>query len=215
MVWFNPFTLSLELREIKIPEPDGTRFFSLQSAGVNLSMSSLWSRALVFDEVGVDQLFVHVVQLPDASQDMEHVAEAREPSTGLPVISLYGDKVESLRPRPARLRDLDAVVVDLQDVGSRYYTFVYTLSFVMEAAASVGLPVVVLDRPNPIGGRHVEGPVLHPEWTSFVGRYPLPVRHGMTAGELARLFNDREGIGCDLAVVPCRGWTREFSPPAT
>jgi uncharacterized protein YbbC (DUF1343 family) len=160
------------------------------------------------DVLRVARIFAPEHGLWGHEQDMEHVAEAREPSTGLPVISLYGDKVESLRPRPARLRDLDAVVVDLQDVGSRYYTFVYTLSFVMEAAASVGLPVVVLDRPNPIGGRHVEGPVLHPEWTSFVGRYPLPMRHGMTICELARMFNDTFGIGCDLRVVPMRGWSR-------
>jgi len=160
------------------------------------------------DVVRLARLFAPEHGLWGHQQDMERVADAREPLTGLPVISLYGERVDSLRPRPEHLRDLDAVVVDLQDVGSRYYTFAYTLSFVMEAAASVGLPVVVLDRPNPIGGRHVEGPVLQPGLTSFVGRYPLPMRHGMTIGELARLFNDAFGIACDLRVVPMQGWLR-------
>ena len=144
-------------------------------------------------------------------QDMEHVVGGIDPVTGVPVISLYGRKADSLRPRSEDLRDLDAVIVDLQDVGSRYYTFVYTLSFVMETAAESGLPVVVLDRPNPIGGERVEGPVLHDALSSFVGRYPLPVRHGMTVGELARLFNTEFGIGCDLRVVEMKGWSRSMA----
>lgn len=139
-------------------------------------------------------------------QDMEHVESTRRDD--LPVVSLYGETKDSLRPRPQDLEDLDAVVVDLQDVGSRYYTFVYTLSFVMEEAARAGLPVVLLDRPNPIGGESVEGPVLEPSMASFVGRYPIPVRHGLTIGELARLFNREFGIGCDLRVVRMEGWRR-------
>jgi uncharacterized protein YbbC (DUF1343 family) len=141
-------------------------------------------------------------------QDMEQVADSRDPVSGLPVISLYGDNADSLRPRAEHLEGLDAVLVDLQDVGSRYYTFVYTLSFVMEVAAAVEVPVVVLDRPNPIGGVEVEGPVLEDAMASFVGRYPLPMRHGMTIAELARMFNDRFGINCDLRVVPMHGWRR-------
>lgn len=142
------------------------------------------------------------------AQDMEAVREPADPATGLPVVSLYGADAASLRPRPEHLSGLDAVVHDLQDVGSRYYTFVYTLSFVMEAARDAGIPVFVLDRPNPVGGLQVEGPVLDPSLASFVGRYPIPVRHGMTTGELARLFNDAFGIGCDLRVVPMTGWRR-------
>lgn len=144
------------------------------------------------------------------AQDMEAVAEPADPALGLPVVSLYGAEEASLRPRPEHLRGLDAVVYDLQDVGSRYYTFVTTLSFVMEAAREAGLPVVVLDRPNPIGGRDLEGPVLEPELSSFVGRYPIPVRHAMTTAELARLFNDAFGIGCDLRIVPMSGWRRSM-----
>lgn len=142
------------------------------------------------------------------AQDMETVAEPADRATGLPVVSLYGATEASLRPAPKHLEGLDAIVYDLQDVGSRYYTFVYTLSFVMEAAEAAGIPVIVLDRPNPIGGVAVEGPVLDPAFSSFVGRFPLPVRHGMTTGELALLFRDRFGIACDLRVMPMSGWKR-------
>lgn len=144
------------------------------------------------------------------AQDMETVAEASDPSLGIPVVSLYGEDEASLRPSPSHLEGIDAIVHDLQDAGARYYTFVYTLAFAMEAAREAGIPVVVLDRPNPIGGLAVEGPVLEPELRSFVGLYALPVRHGMTTGELARLFNERFGIGCDLRVVPMEGWRRRM-----
>ncbi|HEX5042225.1 MAG TPA: DUF1343 domain-containing protein [Candidatus Polarisedimenticolaceae bacterium] len=142
------------------------------------------------------------------AQDMEAVAESSDRATGLPVVSLYGDTEASLKPSPADLADLDVLVHDLQDVGSRYYTFVYTLAHAMEAAAEAGLPVVVLDRPNPIGGLAVEGPVLEPPFRSFVGRYPIPVRHGLTTGELAVLFRDAFGVRCDLRVVSMEGWRR-------
>lgn len=144
------------------------------------------------------------------AQDMERVAEPADPSLGLPVISLYGADEASLRPAPEHLDGLDAIVYDLQDVGSRYYTFVYTLSFVMEAAREAGIPVVVLDRPNPIGGIAVEGPVLEPRWSSFVGRFPIPVRHGMTTAELARLFREAFDVACDLRVVAMSGWRRSM-----
>ena len=142
------------------------------------------------------------------AQDMEGVPESTDGATGVPVVSLYGSSESSLRPRAEHLRGLDAIVYDLQDVGTRFYTFVYTLSYVLEAARDAGLPVVVLDRPNPIGGVAVEGPILDPELASFVGRYPLPVRHGMTTGELAMLFRDAFGIGGDVRVVPMTGWSR-------
>ena len=142
------------------------------------------------------------------AQDMEPVDGAVDAETGLPVSSLYGSDAESLRPGRGEIEALDAVVYDLQDIGSRYYTYIYTLAYVMEAARDAGRPVVVLDRPNPIGGRAIEGPVLDPSLKSFVGRYPIPVRHGMTAGELARMFNEAFGIGCDLRVVPMTGWRR-------
>lgn len=142
------------------------------------------------------------------AQDMEGVTDSRDSRSGLPVRSLYGAGPETLRPRPDDLDGLDAVVVDLQDVGSRYYTFVYTLRYVMEAAAAADVAVVVLDRPNPIAGTAVEGPVLQPAMTSFVGMHALPVRHGMTIAELARMFDAEAAIGCDLRIVAMDGWTR-------
>jgi uncharacterized protein YbbC (DUF1343 family) len=157
------------------------------------------------------RLFAPEHGLWGCEQDMEPVGRASDPASGIQVSSLYGDDPSSLRPRVEELADLDAVLVDFQDVGSRYYTYAYTLSYIMEAARDAGRPVVVLDRPNPIGGIRVEGPVLDPSLASFVGRYPLPVRHGLTLGELARLFNEAHGIGCDLRVVPLRGWSREMS----
>jgi uncharacterized protein YbbC (DUF1343 family) len=124
---------------------------------------------------------------------------------GLPVFSLYG---ATRVPTCAMFADLDVLLVDLQDVGTRVYTFVYTLSYCMETARDCGKRVLVLDRPNPVGGDRREGNLLRPEWASFVGRYPLPMRHGLTIGELARLFGGRYGIGCDLAVVRMSGWER-------
>lgn len=144
------------------------------------------------------------------AQDMEAVNEPSDRTTGIPIVSLYGDTADSLRPRPEHLKELDAIVYDLQDVGTRFYTFVYTLSYVMEAAREADIPVVVLDRPNPIGGLEVEGPVMDPSMASFVGRFPLPVRHGLTTGELAGLFRDVFAIGGDLRVVPLSGWTRDM-----
>lgn len=123
----------------------------------------------------------------------------------LPVISLYGPR---MTPPPDSLEKIDAVLVDLQDVGTRVYTFAATVAKVMEAASAAGVKVAVLDRPNPIGGAQVEGNMLKPEWASFVGPYPLPMRHGLTLGELARYYNASQKIGCDLEVIPVRGWQR-------
>ena len=127
------------------------------------------------------------------------------PSCSLPVVSLYGPR---LTPPPEALALVDAVLVDLVDVGTRVYTFAATLAKVMEAAAGLGKKVVVLDRPNPIGGAAVEGNVLRPEWASFVGPYPLPMRHGFSLGELAGYYNVTQEIGCDLTVIPAAGWRR-------
>lgn len=131
--------------------------------------------------------------------------------TGLPVYSLYGN--DHHLPQKA-LDTLDAVVFDIQDVGARYYTYIYTLSYVMEDCAAAGKQVIVLDRPNPLGGS-VEGTVLEKECASFVGRYAIPSRHGMTVGEFARYINEEEHIGCDLAVVPMQGWQRSLLFPDT
>lgn len=140
---------------------------------------------------------------------------ARDPRTGVPVYSLYGSTFESLSPRDEWLKGLDALVFDIQDVGSRYYTYVYTMALAMKVAARAKVPFYVLDRPNPIGGAQVEGNLVGEGYRSFVGLYALPNRHGMTAGELARYFNREEGIGCELTVVPCEGWRRDMYWDAT
>jgi uncharacterized protein YbbC (DUF1343 family) len=140
----------------------------------------------------------------------EKVASGVDPQSGLPVHSLYG---EARRPTAEMLEGLDLIVVDLQDVGARFYTYPATLSLVMEAAEEVGLPVLVLDRPNPIGGIVVEGPVLEPENASFVGPHPTPIRHGLTLGELARLFHAEFGVGASPHVLPMESWDRARWPP--
>jgi uncharacterized protein YbbC (DUF1343 family) len=127
--------------------------------------------------------------------------------TGLPVYSLYGD---TRKPTPEMLKNVDILVFDIQDVGARFYTYIYTMAYAMEAAKEQGIPFVVLDRPNPLGGEVVEGPVLEEKYSSFVGKYPIPLRHGMTVGELAQLFNKEFGIGADLTVVKMKKWKRSF-----
>ena len=160
------------------------------------------------------RLFAPEHGIQGEAQDMESVAD-EESRDARPTISLYGDSAESLRPTVEQLQGLDAVLCDLQDVGSRYYTFVYTIAYVMETAAELGIPVVVLDRPNPIDGQTLEGPVLDPSMASFVGRFPLPVRHGMTAAELARMFHGKFGIGREPRIVPMTGWQRSMTFEAT
>jgi uncharacterized protein YbbC (DUF1343 family) len=129
----------------------------------------------------------------------------RDSHTGLPAYSLYG---ETRKPTAEMLNDVDVLVFDVQDVGTRVYTFVYTMALAMQAARECGKRVVVLDRPNPIGGAQVEGNILDPSFASFVGMYPLPMRHGMTVAELALMFNEEFGIGCNLGIVTMGGWRR-------
>jgi uncharacterized protein YbbC (DUF1343 family) len=134
------------------------------------------------------------------------VPDDRDEKTGLPIYSLYGKR---RRPSAEQLRDIDTLVFDIQDIGCRFYTYSTTLGYVLEEAAAHKVRVVVLDRPNPIGGMIVEGPVLDRKLESFTGYHPLPVRHGMTVGELARLFNAERKIGADLQVIRMEGWHRE------
>ena len=142
-----------------------------------------------------------------AEQDHATIRPTRDPVTGLRVHSLYGQRRE---PTPAMLSGLDALVVDLQDVGSRYYTFQWTLALAMRACARAGVPVIVLDRPNPLGGAIVDGNIPDPAFASFVGLYPLPTRPGFTIGEVARYLNEHHALGCRLTVVPMRGWRRSM-----
>jgi uncharacterized protein YbbC (DUF1343 family) len=142
------------------------------------------------------------------AQDLIHVEDSRDAATGLRVYSLYGKR---LAPSPEMLAEVDALVYDVQDVGSRYYTFIYTMLHAMEACAAHGRTMVVLDRPNPIGGDDLDGNVLQEGWESFVGRHPLAVRHAMTAGELALMFKEERRIAVDLRVVQMRGWRRKMA----
>jgi uncharacterized protein YbbC (DUF1343 family) len=171
---------------------------ALRSAGVNLV-----------------KLFGPEHGLAGTAADGEKVDDAIDPLTGLPVVSLYGS---SMRPTQESLQELDAVIYDIPDVGARFYTYIWTLSHVMEAAAEAGKPVYVLDRPNPIGGElsAAEGPMLDEEnLSSFVGRWNIPIRYSLTIGELARLWNAERTIGCDLQVIACGGWQRTMHWPET
>jgi uncharacterized protein YbbC (DUF1343 family) len=141
----------------------------------------------------------------DVQENMIESAHATDERRAVPVYSLYSDTRE---PTAEMLGGLDVLVIDLQDVGTRIYTYIYTMANCLEAASRHGIKVVVCDRPNPIGGLQVEGPMLVTGYESFVGLYPIPMRHGMTIGELARLFNEHFGIGADLEVVAMEGWRR-------
>jgi uncharacterized protein YbbC (DUF1343 family) len=141
----------------------------------------------------------------DVQENMIETAHGRDEGRRVPVYSLYSD---TRRPTREMLQDIDLLVIDLQDVGTRIYTYIYTMAYCLEAAAEHKRRVIVCDRPNPIGGLDVEGPVLAHGFESFVGLYPMPMRHGMTIGELARFFNEHFGIGAELEVIEMQGWTR-------
>ena len=143
----------------------------------------------------------------DVQDNMIETGHGIDRKTGLPVHSLYS---ETREPTDEMLQDVDTLIFDMQDVGCRIYTFVYTLANCMRAARRLGKRVVVCDRPNPINGADMAGNILEPEYASFVGQFPLPTRHGMTVGELAQLFNEHFKIECDLEVIPMIGWKREF-----
>jgi len=182
---------------------------------------------LVCNQASVDHLFRHAADLffehpkvnlialfgpqhgirGDVQDNMIETSHAVDRRTGLPVYSLYS---ETREPTDEMLRDIDVIVVDLQDIGCRIYTFAYTMANCMRAAKRLGKKVVVCDRPNPIGGIKVAGNLLDPDCTSFVGQFPVPTRPGLTMGELARLYNEHFGIGCELEVIEMTGWSREM-----
>jgi uncharacterized protein YbbC (DUF1343 family) len=182
---------------------------------------------LVANPTTVDRRLVHAADLmhahPDidlrlllgpehgmrgAAQDMIQVGDGRDPVTGLPEVSLYGETFASLSPTPEHLAQIDVLVFDIQDVGARYYTYAATMALCMRAAGQAGVKVVILDRPNPIGGLQIEGGGLDPGLENFCALYPVPQRHAMTVGELARLYTGTFNIVCELEVVGCEGWRR-------
>lgn len=144
--------------------------------------------------------------LADAGQEIK---TETDPKTGLPVISLYGN---TKKPTPEHLKGLDVVIFDIQDVGTRFYTYISTMHYVMEACAEAGIPVIILDRPNP-NGFYVDGPIMEDKYKSFVGMHPIPVVHGLTVGELAQMINGQHwlanGIQCKITIVPCFGYTHQ------
>jgi uncharacterized protein YbbC (DUF1343 family) len=141
------------------------------------------------------------------AQAGQYVEKYIDEKTGVPVYSLYG---ATKKPTPEMLSNVDVLIFDIQDVGARFYTYIYTMALAMEAAKENNIPIIILDRPNPISGTKVEGPVLEDKYSSFIGEYPIPVRHGMTVGELAQLFNNEFEIGADLTVVEMEGWKRSM-----
>lgn len=143
----------------------------------------------------------------DVQENMIETGHAHDDRRRVPVYSLYS---ETRQPTDDMLRGVDVLVIDLQDVGTRIYTYIYTMANCLIAAKRHGVKVIVCDRPNPIGGDAIEGPMLVPGYESFVGLYPIPMRHGLTIGELGKLFNEHFGIGADLHVVPMRGWRRSM-----
>ena len=158
--------------------------------------------------VGIGALFgpQHGIR-SDVQENMIETPHEEDRARRVPVYSLYS---ETREPTDEMLAGLDALVIDLQDVGTRIYTYIYTMAYCLKAASRSGLPVIVCDRPNPIGGVGIEGPMLEKGYESFVGLYPLPMRHGMTIGELARLFNEQFALGAKLEVIPMQGWSREM-----
>ena len=173
------------------------------------------TRDLFFDHPGIDLTTILGPQhgLQGETQDnMIEWEDYRDPVADLPVYSLYG---KTRSPSREMLEDVDVLVFDLQDVGARYYTYIHTLALAMKACREQGKSLVVLDRPNPINGVDTEGTVLDPDFSSFVGLYPLAMRHGMTVGELALYFNHEFQIDCQLEIVKMQGWTRDLFFSAT
>lgn len=164
-------------------------------------------------DVNLTALFAPEHGFMGASPDGEEITTSVDRHTGLPVYSLHG---ETFSPTAEMLKAIDVLVCDIQDIGIRYYTYPWTVSHILEAAGDYGVRVVILDRPNPLGGVVIDGPQLESAQVSFVGRFPVPVRHGLTLGELAQMINTRwNSTPADLTVIPCVGWRREQLWPET
>lgn len=175
--------------------------------GVNKDVTSIVDLLYTNSNVQLTALYGPEHGVRGDAQAGQYVEKYIDEKTGVPVYSLYG---ATKKPTPEMLSNVDVLIFDIQDVGARFYTYIYTMALAMEAAKENNIPIIVLDRPNPISGTKVEGPVLEDKYSSFVGEYPIPVRHGMTVGELAQLFNKEFKIGADLKVVKMEGWKRSM-----
>lgn len=173
--------------------------------GVDQNLNSIVDRLDQADDVNLVALYGPEHGVRGDAQAGDYVEYYIDDKTGLPVYSLYGS---TRKPTPEMLEDVDVLLFDIQDVGTRFYTYIYTMAYAMEAAEENGIEFIILDRPNPIGGVEVAGPVLDPDYSSFVGLYPIPLRHGMTVGELAHLFNEEFDIHADIDVIEMSGWNR-------
>lgn len=182
-------------------------------SAVDAQLNSAYTIFADSPDVNLTALFGPEHGFAGAAPDAERVDTTTDPRTGLSVFSLYGP---TLRPTSEMLQNIDVLVCDIQDIGVRYYTYVWTVSHVLEAAGAHGIPVVILDRPNPQGGVVIEGPMLDMNVSSFVGRFPVPVRHGLSLGELATLINTTwNPTSADVRVIPCAGWRRAMTWTAT
>ncbi len=168
------------------------------------------TRALLHQHCNLVALYTPEHGLSGTEKAGRYVKSRKDSLTGLPAYSLYGP---TRKPTPAMMRGIDVLVFDIQDIGCRSYTYISTMGKCMEAAAENNIEFVVLDRPNPLGGVRIEGPSVEPSWISFVGQFPVPYVHAMTAGELAKMANERGWIHghCNLTVVPMRGWSRSMT----
>ncbi|MBB4823482.1 uncharacterized protein YbbC (DUF1343 family) [Sporosarcina luteola] len=180
--------------------------------GVNGSLDSTIRLFFNHSDIDLAALFAPEHGLFTNMKEGEKFGNSRHSASGVPVFSLYG---ETKRPTDEMMDIIDTVVLDIQDIGARYYTYIYTMAYMMEACARKGKRMIVLDRPNPIGGIDVEGNIVASGYSSFVGLYPIPNRHGMTIGELATYFNEVFAIDCELTVVEMQGWTRSSLLPDT
>ena len=175
--------------------------------GVTADLMSTVDALLAYPSAKLAALFGPEHGLRAGVQDGLAVASGIDPGSGLPVYSLYGD---TKKPAPEMMTGIDLLIFDIQDVGCRFYTYLYTMSYLMESAAECGIPMLVLDRPNPLGGLASEGSLLDPHFASFIGRYPIPIRYGLTIGELAQYLNTEMRIEADLTVVRMNGWQRSM-----
>jgi uncharacterized protein YbbC (DUF1343 family) len=198
---------------------DGWRELSGRTVGVITNQTGVTSRLeTLVDAIRRDgHVHIKAIYAPEHGFRGDRpagssVSTYTDAQTGLPVYSLYG---ASRHPSAAMLEGVDVLLFDIQDVGSRAYTYISTMAFAMQSAKQLGKPIWILDRPNPVGGVVVEGPVMEPAFESFIGLYPIAMRHGMTVGELAGMFNDRFGIGANLHVVKMHGWERSMIWPDT
>ncbi len=178
--------------------------------GVNREMRP--SYEVIAEKYKVTALFAPEHGIRGDAQAGDHISTCVDPETGLTVYSLYG---ENKYPTEAMMNEIDVLVFDMQDVGARYYTYLYALTRCLEACAKYGKEMFVLDRPNPVNGIDVEGPMLDESFKSGVGEYAVPVRYGLTIGEFGKYINESRNIGCSLTVVPCEGWTRDMMFDAT